>query len=110
MAKPDKHSRSMLPIPDVRKSELTAFDAKDPHSRFPPIETVLPPDGAPNVLIILLDHVGFGSSSAFGGPWSRAGGARPGFFTERVARRSRPPGTRGKRRSTTRLRGSRSWD
>ena len=29
---------------------------------------MLPPAGAPNVLIILLDDVGFGSSSAFGGP------------------------------------------
>ena len=68
MTKPDKHSRSILPIPDVRKPELTAYDAKDPESRFPPIEPVLPPAGAPNVLIILLDDVGFGSSSAFGGP------------------------------------------
>jgi arylsulfatase len=65
---PDKHSRAVLPIPDVRKPGLTAFDAKDPDSKFPPIETVLPPKGAPNVLIILLDDVGFGSSSAFGGP------------------------------------------
>ena len=68
MTKPDKHQRSILPIPDVRKPELTTFDAKDPDSRFPPIEPVLPPAGAPNVLVILLDDVGFGSSSAFGGP------------------------------------------
>ncbi len=65
---PDKHVRSILPIPDVRKTELTAYDAKDPESRFPPIEPLLPPAGAPNVLVILLDDVGFGSSSAFGGP------------------------------------------
>ena len=68
MTKPDKHQRSVLPIPDVRKPGLTTFDAKDPDSRFPPIETVVPPAGAPNVLVILLDDVGFGSSSAFGGP------------------------------------------
>ena len=65
---PDKHVRSVIPIPDVRKPEFTAYDAKDPESRFPPIEQVLPPAGAPNVLIILLDDVGFGSASAFGGP------------------------------------------
>jgi arylsulfatase A-like enzyme len=65
---PDKHTRSILPIPDVRKPAHTAYDAKDPESRFPPIEPVLPPAGAPNVLIVLLDDVGFGSSSAFGGP------------------------------------------
>jgi arylsulfatase A-like enzyme len=35
---------------------------------FPPIEPLLPPEGAPNVLVVLLDDVGFGASSAFGGP------------------------------------------
>ena len=36
--------------------------------RFPPIEPLRPPAGAPNVLLVLLDDVGFGASSAFGGP------------------------------------------
>ena len=27
-----------------------------------------PPDGAPNVVVVLLDDVGFGASSTFGGP------------------------------------------
>ena len=31
---------------------------------------VRPPAGAPNVLVILIDDVGFGASSAFGGPCS----------------------------------------
>ena len=35
---------------------------------YPPIVTLRPPAGAPNVLIVLLDDVGFGASSAFGGP------------------------------------------
>ena len=35
---------------------------------YPPIEPLLPPEGAPNVLIILLDDVGFGAASTFGGP------------------------------------------
>ena len=35
---------------------------------FAPIETLRPPDGAPNVLVVLLDDAGFGSTSAFGGP------------------------------------------
>jgi len=43
-------------------------DAKDPEAKFPPIEPLRPPAGAPNVLVILLDDVGFGASSAFGGP------------------------------------------
>jgi arylsulfatase len=47
---------------------LTTFDAKDPDTTYPPIEPLRPPAGAPNVLIVLLDDVGFGASSAFGGP------------------------------------------
>ena len=27
-----------------------------------------PPEGAPNILVVLLDDAGFGSNSAFGGP------------------------------------------
>jgi arylsulfatase len=65
---PDKHQRSVLPIPDVPRFGLTTYDAKDPDTKYPPIEPLRPPDGAPNVLIVLLDDVGFGASSAFGGP------------------------------------------
>ena len=64
----DQHSRAVLPIPDVRPTGLTTYDAKDPETSFPPIEPLRPPGGAPNVLVILLDDVGFGASSAFGGP------------------------------------------
>ena len=65
---PDKHVRSILPIPDRPFTGPVMFDAKDPDSKFPPIEPLRPPKGAPNVLIILLDDAGFGSASAFGGP------------------------------------------
>ena len=61
-------SRSVLPIPERPYVGLTTYDAKDPDTSFPPIEPLLPPEGAPNVLVILLDDVGFGASSAFGGP------------------------------------------
>ncbi|MEZ0447499.1 arylsulfatase [Cellulomonas sp. ICMP 17802] len=64
----DRHARTMLPIPDRRAPGLTTYDAKDPDTAFPPIEPLLPPPGAPNVVIVLLDDVGFGASSAFGGP------------------------------------------
>ncbi|WP_265523128.1 arylsulfatase [Oerskovia flava] len=66
--RPDHHSRSMLPIPDRPAPGLTTYDAKDPETSYPPITPLLPPEGAPNVLIVLLDDVGFGASSAFGGP------------------------------------------
>ena len=65
---PDRHSRAMLPIPDLAAPGLTTYDAKDPDTSYPPIEPLLPPAGAPNVLVILIDDVGFGASSAFGGP------------------------------------------
>jgi hypothetical protein len=60
--------RDILPIPDVKYVGLTTYDAKDPDTTYPPIVPLRPPAGAPNVLIVLLDDVGFGASSAFGGP------------------------------------------
>lgn len=64
----DSIQRGTLPIPDRRPVGLTTYDAKDPDTKFPPITPLRPPAGAPNVLVILLDDVGFGASSAFGGP------------------------------------------
>src|SRR5262247_2974266 len=65
---PNGLQRTVLPIPDIRPVGLTTYDAKDPDTKYPPIRDIRPPKGAPNVLIILLDDVGFGASSAFGGP------------------------------------------
>ncbi len=80
---PDRHLRGSLPIPDRPAHGLTTYDAKDPDTSYASIQPLLPPEGAPNVLVILLDDVGFGSSSAFGGPINTptaerlaAGGAR----------------------------------
>ena len=66
---PREH-REILPIPDVPYDGPVYEDAKDPEATFPPIEPLRPPDGAPNVLIVLIDDCGFGASSAFGGPCS----------------------------------------
>ena len=60
--------RTVLPIPDRPRTGLTTYDAKDPATSFAPIEPLRPPKGAPNVLLVLIDDAGFGSSSAFGGP------------------------------------------
>ena len=60
-------SRSSLPIPTRKHVGLTTYDAKDPDTSFPPIEPLHPPKGAPNVLIVLLDDVGFGAAATFGG-------------------------------------------
>ena len=64
----DDIQRDVLPIPDIPPVGLTTYDAKDPDTVYPPIEPLCPPTGAPNVLVVLIDDVGFGASSAFGGP------------------------------------------
>jgi arylsulfatase A-like enzyme len=68
MSSQEKFSRTNLPIPDQPHVGLTTYDARDPDTKYPPIEQLRPPAGAPNVLIVLLDDVGFGATSAFGGP------------------------------------------
>ena len=62
--------RQNLPIPDAHQPYpgLVTYDAKDPATSFAPTEELRPPAGAPNVLVVLLDDVGFAASSAFGGP------------------------------------------
>src|SRR6476660_2756538 len=68
MSSHDEVQRTILPIPDAEHVGLTTYDAKDPETAFPPIQPLLPPKGAPNVLIVLIDDCGFGAASAFGGP------------------------------------------
>lgn len=58
----------LAPHTDRAYSGLFTYDAKDPDSSFPPIEQLRPPEGAPNVVVVMLDDVGFGASSTFGGP------------------------------------------
>ncbi len=64
----DNGQRTVLPTPDQPRTGLVTYDAKDPDTKFPPIRQLRPPKGAPNILIVLIDDAGFGSSSAFGGP------------------------------------------
>ena len=61
-------SRDNLPIPNEAYAGPVYYDANDPAAVFPPIQEIRPPKGAPNVLVVLIDDVGFGASSAFGGP------------------------------------------
>ena len=58
--------RATLPIPEPQYPKSTELDARNasPPPRF---EVKAPPD-APNVLIILIDDMGFGQPSSFGGP------------------------------------------
>ncbi len=64
---PKSARRDVLPVPDRPPVGLVTYDAKDPDTAFAPIEPLRPPPSAPNVLVVLLDDVGFGASSAFGG-------------------------------------------
>ena len=68
MGNQNRKHRSHLPMPNTARQGLITYDAKDPDTSFPPIEQLRPPEGAPNVLIVLIDEAGFGSASAFGGP------------------------------------------
>jgi arylsulfatase A-like enzyme len=70
VAEPTSADREVLPIPERPYEGRVYEDAKDPNATFPPIAPLRPPVGAPNVLIVLLDDVGFAASSAFGGPCS----------------------------------------
>ena len=58
--------RSVLPIPEPTYTPITELDARN--ATAPPRFQVKAPAGAPNVLIILLDDMGFGQPSTFGGP------------------------------------------
>ena len=44
---PDRVQREMLPVPDMPRSGLVTYDAKDPDTTFPPIQELRPPAGAP---------------------------------------------------------------
>jgi arylsulfatase A-like enzyme len=61
-----KLDRTVLPIPEPQYPPITVLDARD--AKAPPRFEVKAPAGAPNVLIVLIDDMGFGQSSAFGGP------------------------------------------
>src|SRR5271169_4620048 len=59
-------AQSVLPKPQAPFQGVIGRTAKDSTPDFP--KGVEAPSGAPNVLLILTDDVGFGASSTFGGP------------------------------------------
>src|SRR6188768_2688846 len=62
----DGIDRTVLPIPEPTPPSSTELDARD--AKAPARFEMKAPRGAPNVVIVLLDDIGFGQSSAFGGP------------------------------------------
>jgi arylsulfatase A-like enzyme len=59
-------AQEVLPAPPAPFKGYIGLSAKDSKPDFP--QPVHAPKGAPNIVLILLDDVGFGASSAFGGP------------------------------------------
>ncbi|MFJ7626033.1 arylsulfatase [Streptomyces sp. NPDC097595] len=63
----DPAYRGSLPIVTPSRPAVTPVDVRD-SERPDPVQPLRPPAQAPNVLMILLDDVGFGAPSPFGGP------------------------------------------
>jgi arylsulfatase len=62
----DKMDRTILPIPEPKRPVYKELDARK--VKAPPHDEVKAPPGAPNVVIVLIDDLGFGATSTFGGP------------------------------------------
>lgn len=58
--------RTVLPMAEPDHPRCEVLDARD--ATPPPRMEIKAPEGAPNVLIVLVDDMGFGMPSAFGGP------------------------------------------
>lgn len=65
-AVPGQLDRTVLPIKEPTYPVITELDARN--AKAPARFEVKAPDQAPNVVIVLVDDIGFGHSSAFGGP------------------------------------------
>ncbi len=63
---PGSIDRTVLPVPEPPVPTITEIDARK--AVAPARHEVTAPAGAPNVVVVLIDDIGFGSSSAFGGP------------------------------------------
>jgi len=60
--------RFSLPEPQRKENGPSSFDIRKQKEAFQPANIATAPEAAPNVVVILLDDLGFGTSSAFGGP------------------------------------------
>jgi arylsulfatase A-like enzyme len=58
--------RTTLPVLEPKPPTYTELDARN--AEAPPRFEVTAPEGAPNVVIVLIDDLGFGAPSTFGGP------------------------------------------
>lgn len=62
--------RHVLPEPERPRVVATALGIDDQIAAFDAVPPTCPPSEAPNVVIVVMDDLGYGTSSAFGGPCS----------------------------------------
>jgi len=62
----EKLDRTTLPIQEPARPTYSELDVRN--AKAPPRFEVKAPKNAPNVVIVLIDDVGFGATSTFGGP------------------------------------------
>lgn len=62
----DKYDRTVLPIVRPKRAVYTELDVRN--VKAPDRFEVKAPEGAPNVVIVLIDDMGFGVTNTFGGP------------------------------------------
>lgn len=62
----DGLDRTILPIAEPKRQSYKELDARN--AQPPKRWQVTAPEGAPNVVVVLIDDIGFGASSSFGGP------------------------------------------
>jgi arylsulfatase len=60
-----KMDRTILPIQPPPHDKVTIMDARDAEKPEP--FSIEAPEGAPNVVVVLIDDIGFGATSTFGG-------------------------------------------
>ena len=62
----EKFDRTVLPIQEPERPTYSELDVRNVET--PPLFEVKAPKKAPNVVIVLIDDIGFGGPSTFGGP------------------------------------------
>lgn len=62
----DAVDRTVIPLAEPKFGGVIGKTYKESEAEWPKLPA--PPEGSPNVIVILLDDVGFGQTSTFGGP------------------------------------------